>query len=204
MSVGESGAAIGDVDVKEEWRLLRDETPVRIRGTRPSDRPAILAFVGCLSCESLQLRFFSAVRPEAAATELLGRGPTAHRLSVVLEAFDGTIPQIVGHAEYVRFPAKESRAEVAFLVADQYQGRGAGRLLLLHLARRARAAGIRTFTAVVLSENQAMRDVFTESGFPYGVVCDGTETLIELDIREEPHTSLAIFEAPSIGPTAPA
>ena len=57
-------------------------------------------------------------------------------------------------------------AELAFAVADDWQGQGVATILLAHLAQAATAAGIETFTATVLSENHRMLQVFHDSGFP--------------------------------------
>jgi GNAT superfamily N-acetyltransferase len=53
---------------------------------------------------------------------------------------------------------------VAFVVQDEYQGRGAGTILLAHLAHVARALGYHTLEAEVLPDNQRMLDVFAHSG----------------------------------------
>ena len=60
-------------------------------------------------------------------------------------------------------------AEVAFAIADAYQGRGLATALLAHLAAAAGANGVATLTAVVLPENHRMIEVFRESGFPVEV-----------------------------------
>ncbi len=60
-------------------------------------------------------------------------------------------------------------AEVAFAIADDYQGHGLATVLLAHLAAHAHARGVTTFTASVLPENHRMIDVFRESGFPVEV-----------------------------------
>jgi len=51
-------------------------------------------------------------------------------------------------------------AEVAFLVADSFQGHGIATILLAHLATVAEGQGITTFTAEVLPGNFRMIDVF--------------------------------------------
>src|SRR5262249_1951049 len=63
----------------------------------------------------------------------------------------------------------EDNAEVAFAVADDYQGRGLGTILLGHLAEVAAAHGFHAFTAFVMPENYQMLAVFKESGFPIDV-----------------------------------
>jgi GNAT superfamily N-acetyltransferase len=60
----------------------------------------------------------------------------------------------------------DTEAEVAFVVADEFQHHGIGALLLDELARAAWARGITSFRAETLCENRAMLDVFHHSGFP--------------------------------------
>lgn len=71
---------------------------------------------------------------------------------------------IIGSGIFVRNGA--DRAEVAFLVEEDYQGRGLAKLLLEHLAAIARHAGITRFEADVLPENSAMIAVFSRCGWP--------------------------------------
>jgi acetate---CoA ligase (ADP-forming) len=160
---------------------LRDHTPVIVHRAHARDRAEVVAFVERLSTDSIELRFAAPVREEAVTRELLGTPESDERLSLLMETLE-ELPRVVGNGEYVRYRRDPSRAEVAFLIADEFQGRGAGTLLLDELARRARSAGIRWFTAVVMAENFAMRDVFLRAGFPYRVVYDGPAMIIELDI----------------------
>jgi L-amino acid N-acyltransferase YncA len=69
---------------------------------------------------------------------------------------------IVGGGRYV--VVQPGKAEVAFMVIDQCQGRGIGGLVLRHLARIAHAAGLATLIAEVLPENTSMLKVFEKSG----------------------------------------
>jgi acetate---CoA ligase (ADP-forming) len=168
---------------EESYLQLRDFTPVIVHRVRTRDRSDVIDFVRHLTRESIELRFWTPMLEERVIEEVLGVRDPVGRVSLVMETI-GLLPRIVGSAEYVRYPHDPGRAEVAFLVEDDFQGRGAGTLLLNELARRARAEGIRRFTAIVSPENLAMRDVFLNSGYPYSVVCDGSQWLVELDIGE--------------------
>ena len=74
---------------------------------------------------------------------------------------------IVAHGAYIRIDA--GRAEVAFVVADAWQGRGIATIMLAHLAAAAEQHGIATFTAEVMPANHRMVQVFRDSGFPVAV-----------------------------------
>jgi RimJ/RimL family protein N-acetyltransferase len=170
---GAPGAPVLETDV-----ALRDGSTVHVRPTRAGDETAILAFLGGLSEESRYFRFFSgapnlkeAARRAAISTDL--------QESCNLVATVGAAPSIVAQAGYVR--SQSDRAEVAFAVAEAFQGRGISTILLGQLAEVAQAAGIPSFEASVLSENHRMIEVFRESGFK--VSTRASAGVIELEFQ---------------------
>jgi RimJ/RimL family protein N-acetyltransferase len=72
----------------------------------------------------------------------------------------------VGVARFERIAERPENAEVAFTVADDFQGRGLGSTLFRRLAQLARARGITAFEAEVLKSNERMLRVFERSGLP--------------------------------------
>jgi acetate---CoA ligase (ADP-forming) len=140
---------------------LRDGSTIHIRPVRAADKGAIRAFLLGVSRDSIGFRFFGAADLNWVTAWSLDVD-YADRFGLVAET--GTPGQIVAHASYVRID--EHRAEVAFLVADAWQGRGISTIMLAHLAAVADARGITTFTAQVLPVNHRMIEVFRESGFP--------------------------------------
>jgi len=69
---------------------------------------------------------------------------------------------IVGVARYARDSADSDTAEVAILVADEWQHRGVARQMLRLLVAQAIQAGITRFRADMLRENIAARRLFAE------------------------------------------
>jgi RimJ/RimL family protein N-acetyltransferase len=59
----------------------------------------------------------------------------------------------IGVARYIRINGEPDAADVAIIIADEYQGRGAGFVLQACLHLRAHACGIRTFYYDVASDN---------------------------------------------------
>jgi acetyl coenzyme A synthetase (ADP forming)-like protein len=142
--------------------VLRDGSTVRIRAMQPSDDQVLLALFESLSEDSRWLRFLSVASGAALAVE--AKRETNLDRTVGLLAFSGSEERVVGHAFYAGID--ESRAEVAFTIADDFQRRGLGTLLLCQLADIAAANGVESFEAEVAAANQAMLNVFRESGFP--------------------------------------
>ncbi len=142
--------------------VLLDGTPARIRPIVPSDTDRLTHFHEHLSRETVYRRFFSA-HPHLRPEELARFTRVDYRERLALIALVGDT--LVAVARYDRAPFT-ARAEVAFVVADAFQGHGLGTLLLEHLASAARRRGISTFEAETLSINHPMLDVFGQTGFP--------------------------------------
>ena len=145
--------------------VLRDGSTVRVRAMEPSDDQALLALFQSLSEESRWLRFLSLAKGEALAAEARREANLDHTVGLV--ALSGSEERVVGHAFYAGID--EHRAEVAFTIADDFQGRGVGTILLCQLAEIAVANGIDTFEAEVAAANHSMLHVFRDSGFPVEV-----------------------------------
>jgi RimJ/RimL family protein N-acetyltransferase len=143
---------------------LRDGRSVEIRALRSDDRDDMLAAIGRTSAESLRRRFFVPKRgfSDAERAFFLDIDFRNHVALVAQTDEDGQ-PVIAGGGRYVM--TQPGRAELAFVVVDDYQGRGIGTALLRHLITIARRAGLSELTAEVLSENAAMLKLFNRVGF---------------------------------------
>lgn len=151
-------------DAREVDVALRDGSTVRVRPVRGGDLPALRAFLGALPRDDRRLRWFSGAANLDAAARWSADVDGHERDGVVATTGDG---RIVGHAAWARLDA--TRAEVAFEVAHELQGRGLATILLAHLAFSARARGVETLVAEVLPDNRRMLDVFRDSGLPVHV-----------------------------------
>jgi acyl-CoA synthetase (NDP forming)/GNAT superfamily N-acetyltransferase len=142
--------------------LLADGSIAVIRPLRPEDRADLEALHGEASDDSIRWRFFSLSR--ATAADYVDHLYSDEGPDECLVATVGG--RIVALATAERGATDDAAtAEVAFLVADAWQGRGVGSLLLEHLAARSRDHGIRRFTAEVMMDNRAMLGVFLDAGF---------------------------------------
>ena len=135
--------------------MLRDGSKVLIRQVRSADAPLLADGFARLSPESRQLRFLRR-KNELSAAELRYFTDVDHHDHEALGALDHADGRGVGIARYVRDADDPQAAEIAVTVVDDWQGRGLGTELLAQLSGRARAEGIRRFTALVSADNAAM------------------------------------------------
>lgn len=145
--------------------VLRDGSTVRVRTMRADDDAQLLALFESLSEESRWMRFFWPAKGSALAAEAR-REATLERTFGLL-ALSGAEERVVAHAFFTAID--EHRAEVAFTISNDFQGRGLATILLGQLADVAVANGVQMFEAEVIAANHAMLHVFRESGFPIEV-----------------------------------
>jgi acetyl coenzyme A synthetase (ADP forming)-like protein len=146
--------------------VLRDGSTVRIRPARPEDLARVQDYLLGLSPETRRLRFWTvAVDVGELARKIVDVDYQDHLTMLVLRGGDeGTM---IGGAQYSRIDG--GRAEIGMSVADKWQGRGIGSILLGQLAQAAAERGVTIFVAEVLPENHGMIGVFRESGFPLSI-----------------------------------
>ena len=70
----------------------------------------------------------------------------------------------VADARFVRDDHDPGVAEIAFTVADAYQGRGIGSFLIAALSLAARVDGVEKFSGRMLADNVAMRTIMDHYG----------------------------------------
>ena len=149
--------------------VLRDGGSIHVRAIRPDDKQRLVDHFGRLSTRSVYFRFFGS-KKELNDNELrqFTELDFQRRVGLVATLRRNGEEQIIGVGRYAQLnvaAGEPSRAEVAFAVADDHQGRGIGSVLLEHLAEIARPSGIEEFEADVLGENNRMLAVFAKSGY---------------------------------------
>ena len=164
---------------------LSDGTRVHVRPIVPEDEPLLIEAVDAMSERTVYFRFFSPLKrlPDA----------LAHRLAVVdyndRFALVGTThkpagrERIVGVARYDRVTNTDV-AETAVAVVDEFQRRGLGSALLAILAKVARDHGIKTFTLIVLPENQQMLGLLRKMGWIHHAKLTGGVYEITFDLPD--------------------
>ena len=160
---------------------LRDGRQIEIRSFRPEDRDELTSTVARVGALSLYRRFFTLKQSfsEREKAFFLNVDFEKHVALVAMTEEAGQ-QVMVGGARYVI--VQPGKAEVAFLVVDQYQGQGIGAALLRNLANLARAGGLNALVAEVLPENTPMLKVFEKSGFPMTTTRDPDVSHVTLQL----------------------
>lgn len=144
--------------------ILRDGATASIRLARPADKQALETFFARLSAKSRFDRFFSRSLPRDDYIEsLCDSANPRSRLTLIVTRLIEPAERIIAAGSYAA--QDETSAEIAMAVADEYQGRGIGALLLERLAVLAARNGFRHFWAITQAQNHAMLELFRQSGF---------------------------------------
>ena len=161
--------------------LVDDGTQVNFRPIHPTDQPRMKGLFYALSQETIYYRFMSHMKwfPQKQIQEFVY---IDHREEVVIV---GTLPEaygddIIAVGGYHLDP-HTNRAEIAFVVRDDWQNRGIGLFMLRHLMTIAKRNGIAGFTAEVLADNRTMQRVFNRSGLKVRSRLEDRVYLYELD-----------------------
>jgi RimJ/RimL family protein N-acetyltransferase len=160
--------------------VLRDHCAVLLRPALPSDVDVIFDGNCRFSEETLYRRFMSSRCPgRSLMRSLFEVDFVDHFAWVLIDPADGAV---VGEARYVRDPDDPASAEIALSIADAFQGRGAGKVLMDTVAITAETAGVQWFTARILVCNAPMRGILNRFTVSWH--------------QDEPGTVTALFSVP--------
>ena len=160
---------------------------LHLRPIRADDAEALVSFHSHLSPDSIYRRYF-AMHPLLSPSEVSHLTQVDYQERFALIILDGE--EIVAVGRYDGLPPGTT-AEVAFLVRDDFQRRGLGRILLNKLASAAWSRGLTRFSAVTMRENRGMITVFEHCGFPVKLSADGEERYVTFPIDPAMRTGVA-------------
>ncbi len=147
----------------ETRKSLKDGLEVKIRPIKTSDEDMMRRLFYNFSDESKYFRYFAA-KPVMPHKEMQKYVSIDYEdiLSVVAIVEKGRNERIIAEARYA-YDKKTDAYEVAFIVDEEFQGKGVATFLFNYLIKVARDRGIDWFIAHVLPRNEAMLKVFEKS-----------------------------------------
>ncbi|MCW1960302.1 MAG: GNAT family N-acetyltransferase, partial [Mycobacterium sp.] len=159
---------------------FKDGTELLLRPVLPGDSERLNHPTVEFSSETLYRRFMSTRAPSPSLINYLVQVDYIdHFVWVLVDGVDGPV---VADARFVRDVNDTSSAEIAFIVADPYQGRGIGNFLMDAITVAAKVGGVQRFTARCLAENHSMRAILERFGVEWE--------------RDEPGVVTTDFEVP--------
>jgi RimJ/RimL family protein N-acetyltransferase len=151
----------------ERVRTTADGTELFCRPIKPTDDKMLRDLLYSLSERSIAFRFFKPIKafPHKFVQEFT-HVDYARDMAIIGLIKDTGGERIVGVGRYFLDP-NGKKAELSFLVRDDWQARGIGSDLLAMLIEIARKRGIAVLEANVLSNNYQMLGVFANSGYAF-------------------------------------
>jgi len=178
-------------DELECWFELKDASKAFMRPLKLTDESLLRDMFYKLSDESVHYRFFRMIKamPHEKLQELLRVDYNADMVLVVLTDSSADA-KMLAIAHYSKEP-RTNFADAAWLVRDDWQGKGIGTALMNTLVDVARSHGIAGFTADVLADNSGMLRIFHKCGYPVeSELEDGAYALrIPFDEKRKPRRS---------------
>ena len=168
------------------WQLS-DGTNVLLRPIRPEDEPAEHEMLSSLSDHTLRTRFFSLFKNITHEWLILFCNIDYDRhMAIVAELEENGKKSMIGVARLIMDQDLTS-GEIAVLVHDGFQGKRLGSKFVEMLIGIARERGLEVIRADVLTENEAMLNVFKRLGFTTQYVPGGTsEAVLKLNGQGTP------------------
>jgi GNAT superfamily N-acetyltransferase len=165
--------------------VLPNGQTVEFRPLLPSDEFEYRNFFYSLKEETIYLRFFYKMRlfSHEVAQQQWASVDYHQNISLIGLVQKGGNQEIVAIGSYAD-ESDGSRAEVAFVVREDYQGMGIASHLLPQLEIIAKENGFSGFTATILEKNEAMLQVFKKQ-YPHAetTLSDAGEIYIVMDFE---------------------
>jgi RimJ/RimL family protein N-acetyltransferase len=164
---------------------LKNGLQVTIRAITPDDRDNFLKAFHALDDRSIYLRFFTDNKTFTENEILQAVEIDFVRIVALVTCIkDHDGEKIIGGGRFFVFGDDNppEKAEVAFMVSNDYHSLGIAGMMLKHLAAIAVKMGIKAFYAEVMAGNTGMLTVFKRSGFPIHLEYEQHVTHVMLEI----------------------
>ena len=165
------------------WRM-RDGRTVLLRPIKPEDEPLWLEMFRNFSEESIRFRFFQIIKDTPHEVRVRYCNIDYDReIAIVAELTENGQRKILGVVRVSLEPDRKS-GEIAFIVADPWQGLGLGTKMVDYTIEICKEVGVETLYAIMLPDNHRAINLTKKMGFALKYQEDGTVKGI-LNLKEE-------------------
>ncbi len=167
----------------ETRKTFKDGLEVMIRPIKPTDEDMMRRLFYNFSDEAKYLRYFTNVRvmPHRNMQKYVNVDYDSI-LSIVAVIQRGHNERIIAEARYAAYPDRKNY-DMAFLVDEDFQGKGIATFMLNYLIKIARERGIEKLSATVLAQNEKMLIVFDKAPIKPKKRVESGEIEIEFDLK---------------------
>jgi len=187
---------------EERREQLRGGEPVIVRPVRLTDERPLQELFYRLSDESTYRRFMAYKRrhPHEDMQALVDLD-YEQSMALLAEVEEGDQRRIIAMTRYDVDPATQL-ADIAFVVRDEWQGRGVGALLMRRMSEIARARGLAGFTADLFATNRPMLAVFQRSGLTLDTRQDHEFLHVTMRFPRQSEAAATVTPLPAASPAA--
>jgi len=165
------------------WKL-RDGRTVLLRPIKPEDEPLWLEMFQSFSEESIRYRFFQIIKDTPHEVRVRYCNIDYDReIAIVAELTEDGRRKILGVVRLIVEPDGRS-GEIAFIVADPWQGLGLGTKMIEYVIEICKEKGLESIYGIMLPDNRRAIRVMQDMGFAVEYCDDGT-VKGTLNLREE-------------------
>ena len=165
------------------WKI-RDGRTVMLRPIKPEDEPLWLEMFQNFSEESIRYRFFQVLRDTPHETRVRYCNIDYDReIAIVPELTENGRRKILGVTR-VSIEPDGKKGEIAFIVADPWQGLGLGTKMVDYVLEICKDMKLETIYAIILRDNYRAIDLMKKMGFKIEYQTDDTARAT-LDLKAE-------------------
>jgi len=177
----------GNFDPKKYETLvrMRDGRTVLLRPIRPEDEPLWLEMFQNFSEESVRYRFFHIIKDTP--HEMRARYCNIDydkEIGIVAELEEEGRRKILGVVRLI-IEADGKNGEIAFIVADPWQGLGLGSKMVDHMIEICKDRGLETIYALTLPNNYRAIRLLKKRGFTIQYINDEAKATLNLKDKEQ-------------------
>ncbi|MDD9302655.1 MAG: GNAT family N-acetyltransferase [Desulfobacter sp.] len=168
----------------ETTQTFKDGLNVKFRAIRPSDEEQMRRLFYRFSDKAIYYRYFSPIKTMP-HSKMQAYVNVDYRdvISVVGMVGEPGNQTLISEARIAKYPDKPF-VDIAFVVDEDYQGKGIATFLFQMLTRLAKERGAVKMTADVLSSNRAMLKVFEKGEYPLTAKLEGGAYALSIDLTQ--------------------
>ena len=161
------------------WKM-RDGRTVTLRPIKPEDEPMWLEMFQKFSEQSIRYRFFQIIKDTPHEVRVRYSNIDYDReIGIVAELKEDQQRKILGVVRLIIEP-DEKTGEIAFIVADPWQGLGLGSKMLDYMIEICKDKGLETVYAFMLPDNRRAINLLKKMGFTLEESQDVTKATLNL------------------------